>query len=114
MRSRNWTSWGIGGVLAALTVLLVAGYTTWAAPSPVTVQVKVFKFTPESVTVAPGTTVRWRNADESPHTVTSTDGVFGSPALETASTFAYTFTTPGTYHYFCKLHPQMRADVVVR
>ena len=89
-------------------------YTAWAAPAPVTVEVKEFKFTPGSVTVSPGTTVTWRNTDETPHTITSTDGVFGSSALENAGTFAYTFTKAGTYHYFCKLHPHMRADVVVR
>lgn len=114
MSNRHGTTWWIGGAFAALAVLPVAGHAAWAAPSPVTVEVKEFKFTPESVTVAPGTIVTWRNADESPHTITSTDGVFGSSALESRGTFAYTFTKPGTYHYFCKLHPHMRADVVVR
>lgn len=114
MEDRNRTSWRIGGALAALVVLSMVGYAAWAAPTAVTVEAKEFRFTPASITVTPGTTVTWRNGDESPHTVTSTDGVFGSSALENTATFAYTFTKPGTYHYFCRLHPHMRADVVVR
>jgi plastocyanin len=94
---------GAGGGLAA-----------GAAPTPVTVEVKEFKFKPASIVVAPGTTVTWRNGDEEPHTITSTDGVFRSSALESAGHFSYTFTKPGTYHYFCSIHPHMRADVVVR
>ena len=108
MRSRT------GGWLATLALVLVGGYAAWAAPAPVTVEVKEFKFRPESLTVAPGTTVTWRNGDEDPHTITSTEGVFQSPALVNADRFSYTFTKPGTYHYFCKIHPHMRADVVVR
>ena len=102
--------------LAAWLVMLVlvGGYVAWAATPPATVEVKQFKFMPGSVTVAPGTTVTWHNGDESPHTVTSTDGVFGSGGLDRDERFSYTFTRPGTYHYFCKLHPNMRADVVVR
>lgn len=114
MTDRNRTGRRVGGALATLAAFLVSGYVAGAASSPVTVELKAFKFMPDSVTVASGTTVTWRNADESPHTVTSTDGLFSSSALDQAGTFAYTFTKPGTYHYFCKLHPQMRADVVVR
>jgi len=114
VKNRDWTSWRIGGALAVLAMGLTVGCAAWAASTPVTVEVKEFKFTPASATVPPGTTVTWRNADETPHTITSTDGVFGSSGLENAGTFAYTFTKPGTYHYFCKLHPHMRADVIVR
>ena len=104
----------IGGWLAMLVVVLVGGYAAWAASAPVTVEVKEFTFKPQSLTVAAGTTVTWRNGDEAPHTITSTDGVFRSPALVSADRFSYTFTKPGTYHYFCQIHPTMRADVVVR
>jgi plastocyanin len=114
VRSRSDATLRIGGGLVALGLLLAAGYVAWAAPSPVTVEVKEFKFKPESITVALGTTVTWRNGDEEPHTITSTDGVFRSSALESAGRFSYTFTKPGTYHYFCAIHPHMRADVVVR
>jgi len=114
VRSRSDATLRIGGGLVALGLLLVAGYAAWAAPSPVTVEVKEFKFKPESITVALGTTVTWRNGDEEPHTIMSTDGVFRSSALESAAHFSYTFTKPGTYHYFCTIHPHMRADIVAR
>lgn len=84
------------------------------APNPVTVEVKEFKFEPESITLARGTTVTGRNADEEAHTITSTDRVFRPSVLERADRFSYTFTKPGTYHYFCSLHPRMRADIVVK
>ena len=103
----------LGGWLAMLALVLVVGYAAWAAPAPVTVEVKDFKFRPGTVTVAPGTTVTWHNADESPHTVTFTDGA-GSGGLERDDRYSYTFTKPGTYNYVCKIHPNMRADVVVR
>jgi len=78
------------------------------------VEVKDFKFRPEAVTVTPGTTVTWRNGDEEPHMIMSTDGVFRSSALESDGRYTYTFTKLGTYHYFCAIHPRMRGDVVVR
>jgi len=114
MRHRSQTTSRISGVVAALGLLLLAGYAAWAAPSPVAVEVKEFKFKPESITVAVGTTVTWRNGDEEPHTITSTDGVFRSSVLLRDARFSYTFTKPGTYQYFCSVHPHMRADVVVR
>jgi plastocyanin len=113
VRSRRGATLRIGGGLAALAMLL-AGYAAWAAPSPVTVEMKEFKFKPGLVTVAAGTTVTWRNDDEEPHTVTSTDGVFRSSALESEGRFSFTFSKPGTYHYFCSIHPHMRADVIVQ
>jgi plastocyanin len=100
--------------LAVLAIVLLGSYAGWAAPKPVAVDVKEFKFTPASITVAPGTTVTWRNGDEEPHTVISTDGVFKSSALESGARFSYTFSKPGTYHYICSLHPHMQADVIVR
>ena len=104
----------LGGWLAMLVLVVVVSYAAWAAPAPVTVEVKDFKFTPGSVAVTPGTTVTWHNGDESPHTVTFTDGGVSSAGLERDDRFSYTFTKPGTYHYVCKIHPTMRADVVVR
>ena len=107
------TSW-IAAALAATALALGASNGAGAAPSSVTVDVKDFAFRPGSVSVAAGTTVTWLNDDEEPHTVTSAEGVFKSEALESAGRFSYTFATPGTYHYFCALQPNMHADVVVR
>jgi plastocyanin len=46
--------------------------------------------------------------------VTSTASVFRSPGIDTDETYSYTFTQPGTYEYFCTLHPMMTGKVVVR
>jgi len=43
-----------------------------------------------------------------PHTVTSTTN--RSKPLDTDDKFTFTFTTPGTYEYFCSLHPHMRPE----
>ena len=107
------TSW-IAAALAAVIFALAASDRAGAVPRSVTVDVKEFAFHPGSVTVARGTTVTWLNDDEEPHTITSTEGIFKSEAVESAGRFSYTFATPGTYHYFCALHPHMRADVIVR
>ncbi|HSC47426.1 MAG TPA: cupredoxin family copper-binding protein [Gammaproteobacteria bacterium] len=73
-----------------------------------------YKFGPDVLTVPAGTTVTWINRDEVPHTVASSDKRFtSSPALDTGDHYSYTFTTPGTYTYFCTLHPFMVGKVIV-
>jgi plastocyanin len=78
------------------------------------VRIDNFNFTPADLIVAPGTTVTWTNADDSPHTVREKDGKFKSAALDTDDTFAQTFTTPGEYEYFCSIHPRMVGKIVVK
>ncbi len=73
-----------------------------------------FTFGPQTLTVKAGTTVTWVNHDDTAHTVTSVDKVFGSNALDTGDRFSYEFKTPGTYKYFCTIHPQMTGKVVVQ
>ncbi|MBS0561266.1 MAG: cupredoxin family copper-binding protein [Proteobacteria bacterium] len=81
-----------------------------------TVTIDNFAFTPAEITVSPGTTVTWLNRDDIPHTVTDAaePRAFKSPPLDTNDSFRHAFTTPGTYHYFCSLHPHMQGTVVVR
>jgi len=59
-----------------------------------------------------GTTVTWVNHDEEPHTVTSGTGAFSSAGLVNDDTFVRTFTKPGTYQYFCAIHPYMKGTLV--
>jgi amicyanin len=73
-----------------------------------------FTFTPAEITVAPGTTVTWTNGDDIPHTVTATNKAFRSKAMDTDQRYSFTFTVPGTYDYFCSLHPQMQGKVIVK
>ena len=73
-----------------------------------------FSFSPATLTVPTGTTVHWTNHDDIPHTIVSDDKAFKSKALDTDEQFTYTFTKPGTYSYFCSLHPKMTAKIVVQ
>src|SRR5947207_3144772 len=72
-----------------------------------------FSFSPHRINVKAGTTVTWTNHDDTPHTVASSAKMFKSKALDTNDSFAFTFTTPGVYQYFCSLHPYMTGTVVV-
>jgi len=108
--SKGSTRAGLAAIALAVALLVSPA----PAASPVPVGIKDFTFAPSPLTVAPGTTVTWTNHDEETHTITSTSGAFGSAGLSHEETFAQTFARPGTYTYFCALHPQMKATVVVR
>jgi plastocyanin len=85
-----------------------------AQGSSVEVKIDNFVFGPQSLTISAGTTVTWINHDDIPHTVVSNDGVFKSKVLDTDDKFSFTFAKPGTYPYFCSIHPKMTAKVVVQ
>ena len=111
---------GLAAVKVAMALLL-AESTNIAAntqpPAPATADVKVdnFGFGPATLTVAVGTTVTWTNRDDIPHTVVSTNSVFfKSKVLDTNEKFSYTFAKPGTFPYFCSIHPKMTGKVVVQ
>jgi len=78
------------------------------------IKIDNFSFAPTTLTVVAGTTVTWTNRDDVPHTVVSDDKLFKSKVLDTDEKFSYTFTTPGTYPYFCSVHPKMTAKIVVQ
>src|ERR1700693_712735 len=79
------------------------------------VKIDNFSFGPASVTVPVGTTITWTNNDDVPHVVTSDDNkMFKSRALDTDDHFSFTFTKPGTYNYYCAIHPKMTATIVVQ
>ncbi len=78
------------------------------------VSIDNFTFTPPSLTVKAGTTVTWTNKDDIPHGIASSGNAFAkSPALDTDQNYSFTFTTPGTYQYFCYIHPHMVGTIVV-
>jgi amicyanin len=84
--------------------------------SPSQVQIANFSFSPATLTVPAGTTVTWTNRDDIPHTVVSTADprLFKSKVLDTDDKFSFTFSKPGTYPYFCSIHPKMTGKVVVQ
>jgi plastocyanin len=73
-----------------------------------------FTFTPKELTVAVGTTVKWVNHDDIPHTVANKDKAFRSQALDTDDSYSFTFASAGTFDYFCGLHPHMVGKVIVK
>jgi plastocyanin len=84
-----------------------------ARAADVEVKIDNFTFNPQQVTVKAGTTVVWTNHDDIPHTATSSTQAFKSKVLDTDEKFSFTFATPGTYKYFCALHPHMTGTIVV-
>ena len=105
-----------------------ASTTTNAKTSANEVTLKLIAIHPANLSVATGATVTWRQLDPGVHTVTSgtveqgaagvtpkPDGQFDSGELKTGKTFTHTFSKPGTYTYFCKIHPAtMRGEITVR
>jgi plastocyanin len=83
--------------------------------STAVVKIDNFSFGPATVTIPSGTTITWTNNDDVPHVVSSDDGkLFKSKALDTDDHFSFTFTKPGTYNYYCAIHPKMVAKIVVQ
>ncbi|HEX3466891.1 MAG TPA: cupredoxin family copper-binding protein [Candidatus Elarobacter sp.] len=105
------------GVRAQPGVVIVAQASTPAPspmPSPVsTIHIKNFAYNPASVTIPAGSTVRWVEDDEVPHTVTAADGSFDSGNLSQHQSWTHTFTTPGTYDYYCAYHTYMKGKIVI-
>lgn len=87
-----------------------------AATVPDAITVDNFAFAPATITIAAGTTVTWTNRDDELHTVVSADDpkLFKSGPLDTGDHFAFTFAKPGTYQYYCSIHPHMVGTVVVK
>jgi plastocyanin len=81
--------------------------------SSVEVKIDNFSFAPTTLRVRAGTQITWTNRDDIPHTVVEDDKVFRSKVLDTDEKFTFTPTKPGTYKYFCSIHPKMTATVVV-
>jgi len=86
------------------------------AAGPNQIVIKNFAFGPAVLTVPRGTTVTWINEDGDAHTVSAAGDkpLFKSPPLDTGDRYAFTFKDPGTYTYFCTVHPFMKGTVVVR
>ena len=101
-------------------VLLMAGSPNVTAntqqAAATEVKIDNFSFGPITITVPVGATVTWINRDDIPHTVVSTDDpkAFKSKVLDTDEKFSFTFSKPGTYPYFCSIHPKMTGKVIVQ
>ena len=109
------TNTRVATALAAAVFAAAAVFPAASARAAETqVQIDQFIFAPQRITVKAGTTVTWVNGDDIPHTIVATDKSFKSRVLDTDETFAYTFENPGTYPYFCSIHPHMTGEVMVK
>jgi len=104
---KSLTNYVVVGVAA---VLLLAA--TPARAEDAAIKIGNFTFGPQELKVKAGTTVTWVNEDDIPHTVVSPNN-FRSKPLDSEDKFSFTFSTPGTYKYFCSLHPHMTGTIVV-
>src|SRR5205807_2631039 len=71
-------------------------------------------YLPANFTITAGKTVTWANKDSTPHTATSTTGLFDSGILNSGQTFSHTFPQTGVYSYYCTLHSWMKGNVTVK
>ena len=101
----------LGGAWALPMAALVVSAEEQTAP--IAVAIDNFTFNPQKLTVKTGTTVRWTNKDDIPHAVAAVNKQFKSKTLDTDDAYSFTFTTPGSYDYFCSLHPHMTGTIVV-
>jgi plastocyanin len=104
--------------LCAATGMVLAGLVlpgrAQGTPAAAAVSIDNFTFTPQTLTVKAGTIVTWTNKDDIPHGIASADNAFArSQAMDTDDRYSFTFTTPGTYRYFCYVHPHMTGTIVV-
>ena len=111
---------GFGGTMGQFSQFMGGhwGNARDGAASGAFVAIANYGFYPATLDVVKGTTVTWVNMDLVQHTVTSgTDqaptGLFDSHELSHMQSFSYTFTAPGTYVYYCDIHPGMTGTIVV-
>ena len=98
--------------IAALAVVLALCGTACAEDT--VIKIENFTFNPPEVTIKPGATVTWKNADDIPHSVVEDATKFRSKPLDTGETFSMTFTKAGEIGYFCGLHPHMKGKIIVK
>ncbi len=100
---------------AACAVLALAAGCGAGGARPTThpVEIRAFRFVPDTVVAAPGDTVVWTNADVVPHTATVPGG-WDTGQIGARGNGRIVAGEPGTYAYVCAYHPTMRATLVVR
>ena len=77
------------------------------------VEIVEFAYLPDPVVVSVGGKVTWQNEDTAPHTATADDGSFDTGTIEKGKIGSETFKEPGTFTYFCTVHPDMHGTVEV-
>jgi plastocyanin len=100
-------------VSAAICVLGFGGFAFAAGLATKTVNIRATGFTPRTVTVVGGDTVRWKNLDTVNRQVVANNGAFASPIIRANGVYARRMDTPGTYPYHDALKPALKGTVRV-
>ena len=77
------------------------------------VAIKGFAFEPANLTINAGDTVEFTNEDGASHTATADSGAFDTGNLRRGQSASLTFTSAGTFSYFCAVHPHMKGSITV-
>lgn len=101
-------------IALVLVIALRSAPATGQSAQATDIRVDNFTFNPETLTVPANSTVTWTNKDDVPHVIASTDGLFRSKGLDTDDHYSFKFAKPGTYNYFCAMHPKMTGKIVVQ
>ena len=127
MHAKSRLMFCLACVILLIVSCIAAGCTSSQAPPATaapttsttggnTVVIKNFAFDPSSLTVKSGTVVTWTNQDGAPHTIASDTGSpvgFTSDSISSGASYSFTFTQPGTYTYYCSIHPTMKGTIIV-
>ena len=111
-------TWTVSRRACGAGIVAIAGYLL-AVPvraqevAEATVTIDNFAFTPEVLTVKPGTRVTFVNHDDIPHSVVAVEKAFRSCAFDTDDKYQFTFQNAGEFAYFCGLHPHMKGKIIV-
>lgn len=113
---------GVGQLMdhhGAMHGMMGGGQDTSGAPptqggAQATVDIRDFRFEPGNLEVAVGAQVTWTNFDSAPHTASANDGSWDTGILNEGGSGTVTFAKPGEYLYYCKVHPDMKARILVR
>ena len=114
MKRLSWiAAFAVPMMALILTVLPLLEKPAVAGQPTVDIKIDNFSFTPQTITVKAGTEVTWTNKDDIPHNVVADDKSFKSKVLDTDEKFTMTASKPGTYTYYCSIHPKMTGKLVV-
>lgn len=112
---KRWMVMACAVAFGGTVVSCMAADVASSKNKPYEVAIQNFAFSPKTITVRAGTRVVWTNRDEEPHTVTSAGNQFtSSKALDSGDIYATTFSKPGTYTYYCSIHPMMVGTIIVQ
>lgn len=78
-----------------------------------TIDIENFAYAPGNLRVPVGATVTWINRDSAPHSATGQDGSWDTGLLKQGERAALAFDAPGTFEYYCTVHPNMQARLTV-